>query len=63
MDTPSTALRLGLTQREAAALLQISTRSLRRWARQGFGPQPVRDGGQLLYDRAAILAFAEGAAQ
>lgn len=63
MNTPSPALRLGLTQREAAAILQVSTRSLRRWAKEGFGPQPVRDGGQLLYDRAAVRAFAAGAVQ
>ena len=58
---PST-LRCGLTQAEAAALLGVCERTLLNWRKSGFGPQPVRDGGRWLYDRAAIQAFAAGAA-
>lgn len=54
-------LRDGLNQIEAAAALGISPRTLRNWRQGGFGPQPVQDGGRLLYDRAAVEAFALGA--
>ncbi len=53
-------LRPGLLQKEAADELQVSTRTLQRWSRQGFGPQPVRDGSRVLYDPAAVEAFKAG---
>lgn len=55
-----TNLRPGLLQREAAAALGISPRTLNNWLRSGHGPAPVRDGGRLLYDRAAVEAFRAG---
>lgn len=67
LTTPSPALRLGLSQIEAAALLGISRRTLNNWQRANFGPRPVREGerpgARLLYDRAEVEAFAAGAAK
>jgi DNA-binding transcriptional MerR regulator len=54
------ALRAGLTQIEVAALLNISPRSLRRWAKGGYGPRPIRDGNRLLYSPVDVEAFAAG---
>lgn len=52
-------------QTEAAAVLSVSRRTLNNWQRQGYGPQPTREGerpgARLLYDRAEIEAFAAGA--
>jgi hypothetical protein len=53
-------LRHGLRQKEAAAKLGVSLRTLQRWTRDGFGPQPYRDGASVLYDPAALAAFASG---
>jgi DNA-binding transcriptional MerR regulator len=60
--TPPATLRVGLNQTEAAALVGVSTVTLRNWRKAGFGPQPVRDAGRLLYDRGAIEAHLAGAA-
>lgn len=59
--SPPAALRAGLTQAEAAAILRVTDRTLRNWRKAGFGPQPVRDGGRVLYDRGAVEAFQAGA--
>jgi len=61
ISTPPAALRAALLQKEAAAILGVTARTLRNWRRYGFGPQPHEDGGRLLYDRAAVDAFAAGA--
>lgn len=61
ISTPPAALRAALTQQEAAKFLGVTSRTLRNWRSAGFGPQPIRDGVAMLYDRAAIEAFAEGA--
>jgi DNA-binding transcriptional MerR regulator len=61
MDTLSPALRQGLTQQEVAKALGTTTRTLQRWQRAGFGPQPVRDGAHVLYDPVAVAAFKAGA--
>jgi len=61
MTTVPTALRAALNQREAAALLGVTPRTLQLWRKSDFGPRPIRDGVSLLYDRAAVVAFAEGA--
>ena len=53
-------LRGGLLQREVAASLGVSKRTLSNWLKQGHGPRPVRDGNRLLYDRADVDAFAAG---
>lgn len=53
-------LREGLLQTETAVELNKSTRTLQRWARAGFGPQPYRDGARVLYDPAAVAAFKAG---
>lgn len=49
-----------LTQIEAAGLLGIATRTLRRWDRENFGPPATRIGRSVVYDRAAVEAFARG---
>jgi DNA-binding transcriptional MerR regulator len=54
------ALRPGLRQTEAAAKLGVTPRTLQRWALDGFGPQPHRDGASVLYDPADVAAFASG---
>lgn len=61
LSTPPAALRAALLQKEAAELLGVSVRTLSNWRRDGFGPQPIRDGGRLLYDRATVEAFSRGA--
>jgi predicted DNA-binding transcriptional regulator AlpA len=61
LTTPPAALRAGLTKSEAAALLRVSKKTLWNWRRANFGPQPIRDGARLLYDRSAIEAFKAGA--
>jgi len=49
-----------LLQQEAAGRLGVSTRTLRRWHQANFGPPATRVGSALLYDRAAVEAFARG---
>lgn len=61
MNSISTALRPGLSQVEAAAILEVDPRTLRKWASRNYGPQPIRDGNRLLYDPVDIEAFALGA--
>jgi DNA-binding transcriptional MerR regulator len=61
LTTPPATLRAGLNQTEAAALLGVTTMTLRNWRKAGFGPQPVSDAGRLLYDRSAIEAHLAGA--
>ncbi len=63
IPTPPAAFRAGLLQKEAAAILGITARTLQNWRLRGFGPQPYEDGGRLLYDRAAVEAFKSGAAR
>lgn len=60
MSNVPAALRAALNQKEAAALLGVTPRTLQNWRADNFGPQPVRDGVSLLYDRAAVEAFAMG---
>jgi transcriptional regulator with XRE-family HTH domain len=62
LTTPPATLRAGLTQLETAKLLEVSERTLLNWRRNGFGPQPTRDGARWLYDRGAVEAFRAGAA-
>jgi DNA-binding transcriptional MerR regulator len=50
-----------LIQKETAARLGVSVRTLNTWLRTGYGPAPTRIGGVLLYDRAVVEAFAAGA--
>lgn len=54
-------LRSALLQREAAEMLGVTPKTLRAWLHSGYGPQPVRDGSRLLYDRAELSAFLAGA--
>ena len=49
-----------LLQKDVASQLGVTTRTLRRWRRDGFGPVATRAGTSLLYDRAAVEAFARG---
>ena len=60
LNFPPVTLRAGLSQLEAAAFLAVTDRTMRNWQRSGFGPQPVRDGARLLYDRAEVESFAAG---
>lgn len=50
-----------LIQKDVAAFFGVTIQTLRNWRLAGFGPQPLRVGGALLYDRAAVEAFAKGA--
>jgi excisionase family DNA binding protein len=61
LNSVPAALRHGLRQKEAAVQLGVSPRTLQRWMRDGFGPQPHRDGSHVLYDPADIMAFLAGA--
>lgn len=61
MHTPTPALRTGLLQKEVAAELGVTVRTLSQWAKDGFGPEPTRDGNRLLYCPAAVAAFKAGA--
>ena len=54
------ALRIGLTLVEAAAILNITPRSLQRWATRGYGPQPVKDGSRVLYSPVDVAAHVAG---
>lgn len=49
-----------LIQKDVAATLGVSVRTLNNWLRQGYGPQPRRVGPALLYDQAAVEAFTRG---
>jgi predicted site-specific integrase-resolvase len=51
-DAPAVML-----QKDVAAELGISPRTLSRWLRDGYGPKAVRVGTNLIYDRAAVDAF------
>ncbi|MGB5830960.1 MAG: helix-turn-helix domain-containing protein [Thiohalocapsa sp.] len=46
-----------LTEREAAALLNISHRTLQAWRLRGGGPEYVKLGNAVRYDRGAIDRF------
>lgn len=59
-NNPTAALRLGLTQLEAAEILKVDPRTLRKWASRGYGPQPIRDCNRCLYNPVDIEAFAAG---
>jgi excisionase family DNA binding protein len=61
LDQIPSPLRTGLTQTEVAKVLGVTRQTLNNWVHKEYGPQPVRDGRHLLYDRAAIEAFARGA--
>lgn len=56
----SNFLQTGLPPREAAAILGVTDRTLRNWRKSGFGPEPHRIGGALLYDPAVVEAFRAG---
>lgn len=61
MSFAPTNLRPALLQKEAAEHLGVSIRTLLNWRNTNHGPQPVRDSGRWLYDRAEVEAFARGA--
>ena len=61
LNFPGAELPPVFIQREAAARLGVTPRTMRNWARDGFGPPPRRVGSTTLYDRAAVEAFARGA--
>jgi DNA-binding transcriptional MerR regulator len=46
-----------LTEDEAARLLRVAPRSLRRWRAIGTGPPYTRAGRRVLYRRAAVLKW------
>lgn len=58
MDGQHPALLISL--RAAAALLGISEDTLRRWAKRGDGPTPVRIGGRVLIRRIDVERLASG---
>jgi len=48
-----------LTQREAAALLRLSERTLERYRREGTGPPFRAFGRRRIYSRGDVFAWAE----
>ncbi len=51
-----------LTAREVANLFRVSRSLIYQWAKDGRIPEPLRLGGSLRWDRAALLAWlADGA--
>lgn len=56
-------LRRGLLQREAAAEIGVTPRTMQRWAGQRIGPQPHRDGTTVLYDPTEVAAFIQARLQ
>lgn len=57
-ETIATQAAEPLTRHEYAALARVHPDTVKRWARQGIGPQPHRIGPRLLrYDRAEVLAY------
>lgn len=48
-----------LTTDEAAALLRVSTRTIRRWTADGILPTAVRFGATVRYDRRDVLRTGE----
>jgi len=49
-----------LSQLQAADVLGTTTRTLRRWAHANYGPPATKVGRAVVYDRAAVDAFARG---
>jgi len=43
-----------LTAQETARMLRVSERTLRRWTRAGYVPQPLRFGRTIRYRRADV---------
>lgn len=60
-NLPGAELPPVMIQRDAASRLGVTARTMRNWQRAGFGPPATRVGAAVLYDRAAIEAFARGA--
>lgn len=58
-DTPAPAAddREYLSSPEAAYLLRTSVRTLKRWRLDGDGPEFIRVGRRVLYERTAVLAW------
>lgn len=48
---------LAVSEREAARLIGVSTRTLYAWRRDGIGPQYRRIGGRILYPVRGIDAW------
>jgi hypothetical protein len=46
-----------LTPDETAALLRTHTRTLRRWAHQGYGVQPIPVGRKIMYLASDVEAY------
>lgn len=51
-----------VSRADFARRMNVTTRTLRRWTKHGYGPQPVRIGGQgpgihTVYDKAEVDAF------
>lgn len=52
-----------LTRVEASVVLDVSVRTLERWAQAGIGPQPIKRGPRLVrYNAAEVRAFRAGQA-
>lgn len=43
-----------ITQEEAARILGVSSRTLRNWRRDGYGPRVIAYGRRVLYSESAI---------
>ena len=50
---------LYVSEKEAAAILDVSLSTIRRWRKNGSGPAFFRFGGVLRYSRAALDEFVD----
>ena len=57
MTTPTAPARRLDTEREAAAYLNVSHRTLQAWRLRGGGPEYVKLGAAIRYDRDALDRF------
>ena len=49
-----------MTRTQLAERLSVSTDTLFKWARLGYGPTPVRLGGRVRYREGEVLEFMAG---
>ena len=54
---PQIAQAIHLSEKEAAAYLSVSLSTMRRWRKNGTGPEYFRFGGVLRYSRSTLDEF------
>lgn len=63
MTTPTTPARRLETERDAAAYLNVSHRTLQAWRLRGGGPRYLKLGAAVRYDRADLDAWLDAHAR